>query len=129
VLPYFRCADAHEGGDPQYRSSDGPLHNRYGRLDNRLHRAWLQAAQQAGYPTMPDCNGYQQEGFGRLAMSVHPGRRWSTANAYLRPALRRGNLRIPTHARDPRAFLDRRAAGVVFGGAEALRRGSDDRHR
>jgi choline dehydrogenase len=54
VLPYFRRADAHEGGDPQYHGSDGPLHNRYGRLDNPLHHAWLEAARQAGYPATPD---------------------------------------------------------------------------
>ena len=121
VLPYFRRADAHEGGDPQYRSSDGPLHNRYGRLDNPLHHAWLQAAQQAGYPTTPDCNGYQQEGFGRLAMSVHRGRRWSTANAYLRPALRRANLRVLTHARDPRAVVGQACRGC---GVSPRRRGA-----
>jgi choline dehydrogenase len=115
VLPYFRRADGHEGGDPQYRASDGPLYNCYGRLDNPLHHAWLQAAQQAGYPATPDCNGYQQEGFGRLAMSVHRGRRWSTANAYLRPALPRRNLRIVTHARATRVlFSDRRAVGVAY---------------
>jgi choline dehydrogenase len=122
VLPYFRRADAHEGGDPQYRASDGPLHNCYGRLDNPLHHAWLRAAQQAGYPATPDCNGYRQEGFGRLAMSVHRGRRWSTANAYLRPALRRRNLRVLTHARATRVlFSDGRAAGVAY------RRGGEER--
>jgi choline dehydrogenase len=60
VLPYFRRADAHEGGDPQYHNSDGPLHNRYGRLDNPLHHAWLEAARQAGYPATSDHNGYQR---------------------------------------------------------------------
>jgi choline dehydrogenase len=121
VLPYFRRADSHEGGDPQYRSSDGPLHNRYGRLDNQLHQAWLEAARQAGYPATSDYNGYQQEGFGFMAMSVHQGRRWSTANAYLRPALRRGNLRVLLHARATRVlFSDRRASGVAYcrGGEE-----------
>jgi choline dehydrogenase len=122
VLPYFRRADAHEGGDPQYRASDGPLHNCYGPLDNPLHHAWLEAAQQAGYPATPDCNGYQQEGFGRLAMSVHRGRRWSAANAYLRPALQRGNLRVLTRALATRVlFSDRRAIGVAY------RRGGEER--
>jgi choline dehydrogenase len=116
-------ADAHEGGDPQYRGNDGPLYNRYGCLDNPLHHAWLEAARQAGYPATPDYNGYQQEGFGRMAMSVHRGRRWSTANAYLRPALRRGNLRVLTHARATRVlFSDGRAVGVAY------RRGGEERH-
>jgi choline dehydrogenase len=121
VLPYFRRADAYEGGDPRYRSSDGPMCNRYGRLDNPLHHAWLEAARQAGYPSTPDCNGYRQEGFGRLAMSVHRGRRWSTANAYLRPALRRRNLRVLLGALATRVLLsDRHASGVAYrwGGEE-----------
>jgi choline dehydrogenase len=122
VLPYFRRADAHPGGDPHYRGSDGPMWNCYGRLDNPLHHAWLEAARQAGYPATPDHNGYQQEGFGRMAMSVHQGRRWSTANAYLRPAMRRGNLRILTYARVTRVlFSDRRAKGVAY------RRGGEER--
>jgi choline dehydrogenase len=121
VLPYFRRADGHEGGDPQYRDGNCPLYNGYGRLDNPLHHAWLAAARQAGYPATADYNGHQQEGFGRMAMSVHRGRRWSTANAYLRPALRRPNLRVVTEARATRVlFAGRRAAGVAYrrGGAE-----------
>ncbi|MBV8119029.1 MAG: choline dehydrogenase [Alphaproteobacteria bacterium] len=121
ALPYFRRAEAHEGGDPQYRGSDGPMFNRYGCLDNPLHYTFLAATRQAGYPATPDYNGYQQEGFGRMAMSVHRGRRWSTANAYLRPALRRENLRVLMHARATRVLLShRRAAGVAYrwGGEE-----------
>ncbi len=115
VLPYFRRADAHDAGDPQYRSAEGNLHNQYGTLANPLHHAWLEAARQAGYPATEDYNGFQQEGFGRMAMSVHRGRRWSTANAYLRPAMRRANLRVLTHARVTRVVFDgRRATGVAY---------------
>ena len=92
VLPYFRKADAHAEGDPAYRNAGGPLHNQYGTLKNPLHAAWLEAARQAGYPATDDYNGFRQEGFSRMGMSVHRGRRWSTANAYLRPALARRNL-------------------------------------
>jgi choline dehydrogenase len=115
VLPYFRRADAHAEGDPQYRSADGPLHNTYGALTNPLHHAWLEAARQAGYPATADCNGFQQEGFGRMGMSVHRGRRWSTANAYLRPAMRRKNLQVLTHALATRIeFQGRRAVGLRY---------------
>ena len=121
VLPYFRRADGHGEGDPQYRSADGELRNRYGELKNPLHHAWLQAARQAGYPATDDYNGFQQEGFGRMGMSVHRGRRWSAANAYLRPAMARPNLRVVTHALATGiVFEGRRAAGVRYrrGGAE-----------
>jgi choline dehydrogenase len=111
VLPYFRRADAHGGGDPAYRDTAGPLHNQYGSLRNPLHAAWLAAAREAGYPATDDYNGFQQEGFGRMGMSVHNGRRWSTANAYLKPALSRKNLTVVTHAR---------ATGIVFEGRRAV---------
>ncbi len=121
VLPYFRRADGHAGGDPRYRSDAGELRNGYGTLRNPLHHAWLTAARQAGYKPTEDYNGFQQEGFGRMGMSVHRGRRWSTANAYLRPALARPNLRVLTHAlATTLRFEGRRATGLRFrhGGTE-----------
>jgi len=47
---------------------------------------------QAGYPYTPDMNGFQQEGVGTMDMTIHGGKRWSTASAYLRPVLKRPNL-------------------------------------
>ena len=115
VLPYFRRADAHGEGDAAYRDTEGPLHNQYGSLRNPLHAAWLEASLQAGYPATADYNGYQQEGFGRMGMSVHDGRRWSTANAYLKPALSRKNLHVVTHALATGiVFEDGRAVGVRY---------------
>ncbi len=115
VLPYFRRAETlNEGGD-EYRGDAGPLHTRYGTLGNPLHAAWLDAAQQAGYPATEDYNGYQQEGFGRMGMTVHNGRRWSAANAYLKPALARKNLSVVTHAlASTLIFEERRAVGVRY---------------
>ncbi len=125
VLPYFQRADGHAEGDAAYRSAEGPLHNQYGTLENPLHAAWLAAAQQAGYPATSDYNGFQQEGFGRMGMSVHQGRRWSTANAYLKPALARKNLTVVTHALASRILFEgTRAVGVAYrqGGAEHIAR-------
>jgi choline dehydrogenase len=98
VLPYFRRAEARAEGGDEYRGDAGPLQTCYGTLANPLHAAWLAAGTQAGYPQTTDINGYQQEGFGRLDMTVGAGRRSSTANAYLRPAMRRRNLAVQTHA-------------------------------
>ncbi len=111
VLPYFRRAETRAEGGDEYRGDEGPLQTRYGTLANPLHGAWLQAAQQAGYPHTPDINGFQQEGFGRMDMTVGAGRRSSTANAYLRPAMRRRNLAVRTHAL---------ATCVVFDGKRAI---------
>ena len=95
VLPYFKRMeawdDAGHGGDPAWRGQDGPLHVTRGKMANPLTRAFVAAGVQAGYEATDDYNGEKQEGFGPFEMTVHEGRRWSAANAYLRPALRREN--------------------------------------
>jgi choline dehydrogenase len=122
VLPYFKRMecwdDGGHGGDPAWRGTDGPLHVTRGPRDNPLHAAFVEAGRQAGYPVTGDYNGQQQEGFGPMEMTVWKGRRWSAANAYLRPALKRENCTLV------RAFAERvvieegRAVGV-----EVMRRG------
>ena len=115
VLPYFRRAETREEGGDAYRGDRGPLHTRYGALSNPLHAAWLKAAGEAGYPLTEDVNGAQQEGFGRLDMTVHNGRRWSAANAYLLPAKARANLTVVTGALVTRILFEgRRAVGVRY---------------
>lgn len=119
VLPYFQRAESRQesretGGD-EYRGDKGPLANRYGPLKNPLYGAFLEAARQAGYPASEDVNGYQQEGFGRMDMTVKDGVRWSAANAYLKPAMKRPNLKVETHARVERILFEgRRAVGVAW---------------
>jgi choline dehydrogenase len=120
VLPYFRRAETHAGGGNEYRGGSGPLQTTYGSLKNPLHAAWLAAAREAGYPHTEDINGRQQEGFGRMDMTVGKGRRSSASNAYLRPAMRRSQLSVLTRAMATRVDFDgRRATGVQYqrGGA------------
>ena len=120
VLPYFRRTEKRQEGGNEYRGDRGKIGTRYGTVENPLHAAWLSASAQAGYPSTPDVNGFQQEGFGRMDMTVADGRRASAANAYLRPALRRPNLKVLTHALATRiVFEGRRAVGVEYvrGGA------------
>ncbi len=115
LLPYFRRAERRASGGDAYRGADGKLQTCYGPLTNPLYHAWLQAGREAGYPRTDDINGYQQEGFGRLDMTVGEGRRSSAANAYLRPAMRRGNLAVRIHALATRIEFDgRRASGVRY---------------
>ncbi len=98
VLPYFqRMENWHSGGhggDISWRGNAGPLHVSRGERRNPLHEAFVNAGKQAGYPLTADYNGKQQEGFGPMEQTVHQGRRWSAANAYLKPALKRPNCRI-----------------------------------
>jgi choline dehydrogenase len=115
VLPYFRRAETREEGGDAYRGADGPLHTSYGPMKNPLYRAWIDAAKQAGYPETTDINGFQQEGFGRMDMTVRRGQRWSAANAYLAPARGRKNLEVRSSALATSVVLDgRRAVGLRY---------------
>lgn len=98
VLPYFkRMENWHSGGhggDPAWRGKDGPLHVTRGPRKNPLTLAFVEAGKQAGYQTTDDYNGQQQEGFGPFDATIWKGRRWSAANAYLRPALKKDNCTL-----------------------------------
>ncbi|MEZ8082613.1 choline dehydrogenase [Enterovibrio norvegicus] len=95
-LPYFKRAEHWSGGGNDYRGGDGPVGTCNGNdmALNPLYRAFIDAGEQAGYPVTDDYNGYQQEGFGPMHMTVDNGVRASTSNAYLRPALKRSNLTL-----------------------------------
>ncbi|MCU0899467.1 MAG: choline dehydrogenase [Cypionkella sp.] len=95
VLPYFRRMEtSHGGSGPAYRGTDGPLHITRGPRDNPLFDAFIQAGAQAGYPVTDDYNGESQEGFGPMEATIWKGRRWSAANAYLKPAMAGGNVHL-----------------------------------
>jgi choline dehydrogenase len=123
VLPYFKRAERREEGGDRYRGAAGQLRTRYGTVSNPLHAAWLQAAVEAGYPRSSDVNGFQQEGFGRMDMTVGDGRRWSAANAYLKPVMHRSNLKVLTHALATRiSFEGKRAVALEYWHDGAQRR-------
>jgi choline dehydrogenase len=115
-LPYFRRAEHYEAGGDAYRGDNGPLHTGNGNhMCNPLYGAWVEAGAEAGYIKTEDTNGYMQEGFGAMHMTVKNGVRCSTANAYLRPAMGRSNLTVVTHAMTRRILLDgKRAVGVEY---------------
>ncbi|WP_029006987.1 choline dehydrogenase [Azospirillum halopraeferens] len=115
VLPYFRRAEARDGGADDYHGGDGPLRVTTGAARNPLYRAFIEAAVEAGYPRTEDQNGFRQEGFGTMDMTVHGGRRWSAARAYLHPARRRPNLTVRTGALTTRVLLENgRARGLEY---------------
>ncbi|TDJ29858.1 MAG: choline dehydrogenase [Gammaproteobacteria bacterium] len=115
-LPYFKKAEDWAFGSDDYRSQQGPLSvNNGNNMQNPLYRAFIEAGAQAGYMKTDDYNGRQQEGFGRMHMTVKNGVRWSTANAYLKPALQRPNLRVITNALTRQILLEgKKSVGVEF---------------
>jgi len=115
VLPYFKKAERvlSDRASPDYRGFDGPLTVARGNSSNPLYEAFLEACDAAGYGTTDDLNGFRQEGFGDLEMTVAGGVRCSTARAYLAPVIRRRNLRVLKHTLACRVIVEGdRAVGV-----------------
>ena len=115
TLPYFKRCETWEGGANLYRGGAGPLGTEFARTEDPLYAAWIEAAQQAGFPATPDYNGRDGEGIGKSQYTIRNGRRASSANAFLRPAKRRPNLRVLTGVHVLRIVIERgRAVGVLY---------------
>ncbi|WP_193170201.1 choline dehydrogenase [Nisaea nitritireducens] len=112
VLPYFERMESSHGGQDGWRGTNGPLHVTRGPRKNPLYHAFVEAGQQAGFEMTEDYNGEKQEGFGPMEMTVHNGRRWSAANAYLKPALKRPNLTMVNGLARRVLFEGKRATGI-----------------
>ncbi|OED46651.1 choline dehydrogenase [Endozoicomonas sp. (ex Bugula neritina AB1)] len=115
-LPYFRKAENWAFGSDDYRNNTGPLHvNNGNEMKNPLYSTFIKAGVEAGYQETKDYNGCRQEGFGPMHMTIKNGVRWSTSNAYLRPAMKRSNLTVITHAQVHRVLLkNKQAVGVEY---------------
>jgi choline dehydrogenase len=114
-LPYFKrmedCTAA--APDDPWRGHGGPLTLERGPATSPLFQAWFEAAEQAGYERTADVNGYRQEGVAPFDRNIRRGRRWSAADAYLKPARRRPNLTVRTRTFVTRVVVEgRRAVGV-----------------
>ena len=115
VLPYFRRQESWQGGPSYYRGGDGPLTTQMAPYDDPLVEAFGAAGRDAGHPSTPDYNGARQEGFGVWQTTIRDGRRCSAADAYLRPALARPNLRVEILALTTRVVIEGgRAVGVEY---------------
>ncbi len=116
VLPYFRKLETNEAGADAWRGGDGPLY--VASMARDLHplcRDYIAAASSCGLSHNPDFNGATQEGVGLYQATIKDGLRMSTARAYLRPAMRRANLRVIKHAHATRILFEgTRAAGVEY---------------
>jgi choline dehydrogenase len=125
VLPAFKALERSAVGDDAHRGRDGPFEVARARAAHPLFAAWLEAAGQAGHRSTDDFNGPAPWGVGTYEFAIRCGRRVSTATAFLRPALRRPNLRVVPRCAVRRIALERgRAVGVVVArdGAEATLR-------
>lgn len=120
VEPYFLKSEHNERGASENHAIGGPLNVADERSPRELTTQFLAAAQAAGIPNVPDYNGPEQDGSSRAQVTQKNGRRWSTADAYLRPAMRRKNLQVITDATVLGLEL---AGGRVTGVRYATKRG------
>ena len=118
VLPYFRKIEDHCWGETKLHGAGGPLHiTDISHLAHPLCARYLDSAKALGYAYTKDFNGEQPEGVGIYQIMTRDGFRDSTSIAYLRPAMKRSNLVVRTHAHVLRVvFEGKHAVGVVYQG-------------
>jgi choline dehydrogenase-like flavoprotein len=98
VLPYFLRAEDNQRGASEYHATGGPLRVEDERSPRPLTGRFLAACAEAGIPRIADYNGPEQDGAALAQVTQRDGKRWSAADAYLRPALGRPNLEVVTGA-------------------------------
>ena len=115
VLPFFRKAQNQERGACAFHGTGGPLNVADQPGQSELADAMIAAAEQAGLPRNPDFNGAAQEGAGYYQTTTGKHRRWSSARAYLVPAMARPNLMIRTLCQATRVLIEQgRAVGIEY---------------
>jgi choline dehydrogenase len=115
VLPLFRRGEDNARGADAFHGVGGGLRVEDLRSPHRWTRAVVESAVAAGFRRNDDFNGVRQEGVGTYQVTQKRGRRWSAADAFLKPALDRPNLTVRTGAQVTRVLLDGgRATGVEY---------------
>ena len=115
ILPYFKKSENRERGAGQFHGTGGPLNVADLALVNPLTRAFLSGAKDIGLVENTDFNGASQDGAGLYEVTQKNRQRHSAADAYLRPALHRPNLKVVSQAHATQVLLQNgRAVGVAF---------------
>ncbi|MBS0336802.1 MAG: GMC family oxidoreductase N-terminal domain-containing protein [Proteobacteria bacterium] len=120
VLPVFKRSENYAGGANEYHGTSGELGVSDLQNDHPYCKAWLEAGQQFGLPFNPDFNGATDYGVGAYQLSMKDGWRSSAARCFLRPAGKRPNLTIATHAHATRVLFE----GTTATGVEWTEAGS-----
>jgi choline dehydrogenase-like flavoprotein len=113
VLPYFKKSEDNVRGASEFHGVGGPLRVSEQRSPRPMCSGLLEACAAAGIPRIADYNGPEQDGASMFQVTQRNGRRWSTADAFLRPVLGRANLDVRLNATVLGLELDgNRAIGV-----------------
>ncbi|UWR14567.1 GMC family oxidoreductase [Sulfitobacter sp. M368] len=119
VLPYFLKSEDHHGGPSQMHSAGGEWKVTTQRLSWDILEAVQEGAKEFGIHPRADFNDGNNEGSGFFEVNQKAGVRWSTATGFLRPAMKRPNLRVLTHAHTETLILE----GKTVKGVRYNRRG------
>ncbi|WP_344971660.1 GMC family oxidoreductase [Streptosporangium fragile] len=123
VLPYFRRSERRAGPDRGgVYGTDGPVHISELRSPNPATERFLLACEELGIVRLDELNGPSNEGCSPTPVTQYRGRRWSSADAYLRPAVRRPNLTVLTSSHVRSVLIENgRAVGVAYGDGAVVR--------
>jgi choline dehydrogenase-like flavoprotein len=115
VLPAFRRLEDHFLGDSEHHGAGGGWRIEAPRLSWKILDAVAEAAAGMGIRKVADFNTGDNEGVGYFHVNQKRGRRWSSARGFLKPALKRPNLRLEKNVLVDRLIVENgRAAGVRF---------------
>ncbi len=121
VLPYFKKSESNSRGASHWHGDSGPLTVRPSQVELPICEEFLGTMSEAGYPIVDDINTDVADGFCRMDVNIGGGRRMSAADAFLKPAASRPNLKILTDARAQKICIkDGRATAVEYRDASGL---------
>lgn len=113
VLPYFKKSEKQQNGASEYHADSGPIMVSNLRSPNPLSQAFIEAAEQCGFPRNADFNAESQEGFGFYQVTQCDGKRCSASDAFLKPAMSRPNLKVKTGVQVFDIIFERKRAIAV----------------
>ena len=114
ILPFFKKSENFIGPNSTYHGKEGPLTVRPHGIENPLYDAFIESGVKAGFVRSKDFNEPNREGFGRYHFTIKNGQRWSSASAFLKPAMDRSNLTVKTKCQVMRILFDgKKAIGVT----------------
>ena len=115
VLPYFLKSEDHHAGASAMHAAGGGWKVSKQRLHWEILEAVQEGAREFGIKPRADFNDGDNEGSGFFEVNQRKGERWNTAAGFLRPAMKRPNLRVVVQAETERLVVEgREVRGVVF---------------
>lgn len=116
VLSYFKRSERRVGEcDPDFRGLTGELPITNPDWSSPLCEAFIRGCEEFGIPRNTDYNGAEQLGTGYFQRYIYQNKRVNCSDAFLRPALKSGQVQLKTNATVSEILFEgRRAIGVKY---------------